>query len=76
MTNHKLNEIVKPQQRDYGLANRSLKLRREADRLSVMAIIAPDKSMSRKYERRAEELIRERREVVAQISPAGVNYNF
>ena len=76
MKNPNLNEIVKPDsQRDYELATRALILRSEADRLRLMAAAASTKSQARWYESRAEQLMQERRGVVAEISPAGINYN-
>ena len=61
---------------DYSLARRALKLRSESDKFRLLSVVETDKSKSRSYEHRADQLLQEREVLVARISPAGIYYNY
>jgi len=76
MENLNLNDVVKDiANDDYPLACQALRLRDQAERLRVQAMVVPTREQAIPYETQADRLMAERRAVVAQISPAGVNYN-
>jgi len=77
MTNPDLYKIVKYDPRsDCELANHALKLGSEIDKLRITAAVAPTQHQAQLYEERADQLIEERRTVIAGISDNGViKYN-
>lgn len=76
MNENYLNPVERQDtQRDYLLAWKSLKLKYQADKLSTQALCASKPEISAGLERKAEELLHERKAVIRQISPTGVIYN-